>query len=299
MRTFNPNQLQPQERHHLLSGAIGPRPIALVSTIGPDNIPNLAPFSFFNVFSSTPPVMIFSPSSRVQTSAIKDTLRNIHEQSEVVINVVNSDIVYQMAICGVDYAPEVDEFKKSGLTPLASTKVKPFRVKESPAQIECRVRKVITLDENPGAANLVISDVLAMHFADGIFDERGYIDPAKLKPVGRLGRAFYNSVGADNIFRIPITPSDMAIGIDQLPAEIRNSHVLTGAQLARLASVTEIPVKSQEVLSGLTIDFIHNLKEGSKNDLQCINQIHQIAASLIDQGEIQKAWQVLLSKMED
>ena len=296
MKTYYPEKLEPQERHQLLIGAIGPRPIAFASSISGSGIPNLAPYSFFNLFSSTPPVMVFSPNTRVQTIGMKDTLKNIREVPEVVINVVSYEIAHQMSLCGQDFPEEVSEFEKSGLTPMASLKIKPFRVKESPAQFECKVREIITLDNNAGAANLVIADVVAMHFDESIFDSRGYIDPQKIDLVGRLGRSFYCRTDEESLFRMQHKPAALGIGFDQLPEEVKKSSVLKGSQLAKLASVSEIPQINTEILSDLAQDFIHLLDESDNDATHITNSLHHIAASLLDRDEIEKAWQIILTR---
>jgi len=299
MKTFYPEKLEPQERHQLLIGAIGPRPIAFASTLSGDGIPNLAPYSFFNLFSSTPPVMIFSPNTRVQTAGMKDTLKNIREIPEVVINVVSYDIAHQMSLCGHDFPEDVSEFVKSGLTPVPSIKIRPLRVKESPVQFECKVREVITLDSNPGAANLVIAEVVAMHFDESIFDAKGYIDPQKIDLVGRLGRSFYCRTDDESLFRMQHKSSELGIGFDQLPEEVKSSPVLKGSQLAKLASVSEIPQINTEILSDLAQDFLHLLDESDNDSSHITNSLHHIAASLLDKDEIEKAWQIILTRPFD
>jgi flavin reductase (DIM6/NTAB) family NADH-FMN oxidoreductase RutF len=241
MRSFNPTDLHIKDLHQYIVGAIAPRPIAFVSTLDEDGRPNLAPYSFFNAFSSNPPILVFSSNRRVQDNTTKDTLHNVQKNGEVVINVVNYEIVRQMTIASVNYAPGVSEFEKSGLTPIASETVKPFRVKESPVQFECKVKEVITLGDHGGAGHLVICEVQRIHVRESVIDDKNRIDPNKLDLVGRLGRAYYVRASGDALFTLFQEPEQVALGFDKLPESIRHSPYLSGNELASIASLTEFP----------------------------------------------------------
>lgn len=241
MKAFVPSELSPQQRHHYILGSIGPRPIAFVSTLDKSGQPNLAPYSFFNVFSSTPPVLIFSANTRVRDGKEKDTLQNIRDTGELVINLVNYRMARQMAIAGLDYEKGVNEFEKAGFTALPSQMVKPFRVKESPVQFECKLLEIKTMSDKPGAANLIISEAVLMHIDQRVIMPDHKIDPNKLDIVGRLGAFNYTRVNGGSIFEIVQPRSGLAIGFDALPESLKNSKVLSGHELSLLAGLTEIP----------------------------------------------------------
>jgi flavin reductase (DIM6/NTAB) family NADH-FMN oxidoreductase RutF len=265
MKTFVPSELGARERHHYILGTIGPRPIAFASTIDKDGRPNLAPYSFFNVFSSTPPVLIFSANTRVRDGKQKDTLRNIQETGEVVINLVSYPMARQMAIAGLDYDQGVNEFEKAGLTPIASQMIKPFRVKESPVHFECKLLEVKAMSDKPGAANLIMVEVVLMHLDESIIMPDNKIDPQQLDIVGRLGAFNYSRVYGNSVFEIVQPRSGLAIGFDALPESVRSSKILSGHELALLAGLTEFPGKAAveefaatetvtEFLAGLPVD---------------------------------------------
>ena len=241
MPSYDPKELAVKDLHQFIVGAIAPRPIAFASTVDAEGRPNIAPYSFFNAFSSNPPILVFSSNRRVKDNTTKDTLHNIDLTGEVVINVVNYPIVRQMALASVSYPPGVSEFEKSGLTPIPSDLVKPYRLKESPAQFECKVSQVITLGDKGGAGHLIICDVLRMHLADEVIDERGRIDPDKLDLVGRLGRAYYVRASGSALFTLHQDQERLALGFDQLPLAIRQSPILSGSDLAQLAGLYELP----------------------------------------------------------
>jgi flavin reductase (DIM6/NTAB) family NADH-FMN oxidoreductase RutF len=265
MKTFVPSELFPRERHHYILGTIGPRPIAFASTIDKVGRPNLAPYSFFNVFSSSPPVLIFSANTRVRDGKQKDTLRNIQETGEVVINLVSYPMATQMAIAGLDYDQGVNAFEKAGLTPIASQMVKPFRVKESPVHFECKLLEIKTMSDKPGAANLIMVEVVLMHLDERIIMPDHKIDPQQLDIVGRLGAFNYTRVHGNSVFEIVQPRSGLAIGFDALPESVRSSKILTGHELALLAGLTAFPGKAEveefaatetvtEFLAGLPVD---------------------------------------------
>lgn len=245
MRIVDPGSVPRFDFHQFIVGSIAPRPIAFVSTIDKEGNTNLAPYSFFNAFSSNPPILVFSSNRRVSDNTTKDTLSNVLETKEVVINAVNYKIVHQMAVASVEFPKGVDEFKKSGLTPIPSDFVKPFRVKESPIQIECKVKEVITLGTEGGAGHLVICEVLRMHISEEIIDEKGRIDPHKADLMGRLGRSYYVRASGDAIYTIPQAVEKLVIGFDNLPEGIRKSTVFTGNNLGQLAGIEAAPEKEE------------------------------------------------------
>lgn len=241
MLTINPKEIPVKDLHQFILGAIAPRPIAFVSTMDAEGRPNLAPYSFFNAFSSNPPILVFSSNRRVQDNQTKDTLANVRETGEVVINVVNYRIVRQMTLTSVQFERGVSEFEKAGLTPLASELVAPHRVMESPVQMECKVKEVITLGEHGGAGHLVICEILRMHIDPEVVDERNRIDPHKIDLMGRMGRAYYVRASGAAVHTIVQSVLDIPLGYDGLPEAIRNSSVLTGNHLGRLGGLLEAP----------------------------------------------------------
>lgn len=241
MLTINPKEIPVKDLHQFILGAIAPRPIAFVSTIDAEGRPNLAPYSFFNAFSSNPPILVFSSNRRVQDNQTKDTLANVRETGEAVINVVNYNIVRQMALTSVQFDKGISEFEKAGLTPIPSDLVAPFRVKESPVHMECKVKDVITLGEHGGAGHLVICEIVRMHIDSNVVDERNRIDPHKIDLMGRMGRAYYVRASGAAVQTIVQSVLDIPLGYDGLPEEIRNSSVLTGNHLGRLGGLLEAP----------------------------------------------------------
>jgi len=236
-----PGEIKTGELHSYLLGAVAPRPICFASTVDKDGNPNLSPFSFFNVFGSNPTTLIFSPARRVRDNTVKHTLLNIRETGEVVINVVNYAMVQQASLSSCEYPKGVDEFEKSGFTKLASEKVKPFRVAESPVQMECKVRDIIETGTEGGAGNLIICEVLVMHINDAVLDEKKHIDPNKIDLVARMGGDFYCRASGTAVFEVAKPHTQLGIGVDALPESIRKSNVLTGNNLGQLANVHEIP----------------------------------------------------------
>lgn len=277
MLTVNPKDIEVPKLHHYLLGAIGPRPIAFASTIDKNGVSNLSPFSFFNVFSANPPIMIFSPARSGRTGATKNTLDNVKEVKEVVINVVNYDIVQQMSLSSSPYDSSVDEFIKAGLTPVPSEDIKPFRVKESPVQFECKVNEIVALGQNGGAGNLVICEVLKIHINEAVLDEKGMIDQHKIDLVSRMGGNWYCRADKNSMFEIQKPITSIGIGVDQIPDKIRNSTVLSGNDLGLLGSVEAIP-SDQEIND-------YNVPIGDK---------HKVVKNLLAKGEVINAWKVLL-----
>lgn len=245
MRVIDPKTTPTPDLHQYLLGTIAPRPIAFASTLDEQGRPNLAPYSFFNCFSSNPPILVFSSNRRVGDNTTKDTLHNVEETGEVVINAVNFSIVRQMAVASMDYPPGVSEFEKAGLTPIPSDLVRPFRVKESPAQMECRVREVIPMGEGGGAGHLIICEVLRLHISEEALDEKGRINPHKMDLMGRMGRAFYVRASGEAIHKIYQPYRPVGIGFDALPASIRSSEVLTGNNLGMLAGLAAAPDEAE------------------------------------------------------
>jgi flavin reductase (DIM6/NTAB) family NADH-FMN oxidoreductase RutF len=241
MLRIDPDHTPTPDLHQFILGSVAPRPIAFASTIGRDGQPNLAPYSFFNAFSSNPPILIFSSNRRVRDNTTKDTLRNIEETGEVVINVVPYSIVHQMAIASVEYGAEVNEFEQSGLTPLPSERIRPFRVAESPVQMECKVDQIMPLGADGGAGNLVFCRIVLMHIDESVLTEKGRIDPHKIDLMGRLGRFWYARASGEAIYEIAQHVERIPIGFDGLPDALRHSDVLTGSNLARLAGLQVLP----------------------------------------------------------
>lgn len=292
MRTIDPKEVATRDLHQFLLGSVAPRPIAFASTVDEDGNKNLAPYSFFNAFSSNPPTLVFSSNRRVVDNTTKDTLHNIQKTGEVVINVVNYNIVRQMAITSVQYDTGVDEFVKAGLTPIASDLVAPYRVKESPAQMECKVREIITLGDQGGAGHLIICDVVKMYIAEHVIDEKGRIDPHKIDLMGRMGRAFYVRCSGMNVFPIVQPVMKIAVGFDALPKSVRESKILTGNNLAQLAGLLEMP--SQTAAEELRKEpGIAVLLEMDDTDLMLHNYAKQILDS---EGDAAKAMKVLMLK---
>lgn len=299
MRSIDPKEIETGKFHGLLLGTVAPRPIAFASTIDAEGRPNLAPFSFFNVFSAHPPIAIFSPARRVRGNTTKHTLHNVEAVKEVVINVVNYDMVQQMNLASTEYPDGVNEFEKAGLTAVTSDLVRPFRVKESPVQLECKVREVIKLGDEGGAGNLIIAEIVRMHISEDVLDENGNIDPNKIDLVARMGGDWYCRASGDALFEVAKPSRDHGIGIDAIPEHIRESHVLTGNDLGLLGSVAALP--SQEELDAFRSEpkmasFL-KMNDRNRNDVQ--KQLHQNAQMLLGQGKIKEAWMMLLAVDEN
>lgn len=298
MKSFTPSELETPKVHGLLLSAIAPRPIAFVSTVDKDGNPNLAPFSFFNVFSANPPIAIFSPARRVRGNTTKHTLDNVEETMECVINVVNHRILHQMNLASCEYGDGVDEFEKSGLTPIASEVVKPFRVKESPAQFECKVREIIHLGEEGGAGNLIVAEVFRMHFHDEAFGEDGNLDPQKLDLVSRMGQNWYSRAKGDAVFEVPKPGRVVGVGVDAIPAVIRNSSILTGNDLGQLGMSPEIPSEAEVLAYSEEPQAKGLLAEYQRNPAQVEKLFHKEAQKLIAAGKTEEAWKLLLTTIK-
>ena len=294
MVSIDPKDLPVQKLHQYLLGAIGPRPIAFASTVDAVGKPNLAPFSFFNVFSANPPILIFSPARSGRTNTTKDTYNNVKVVPEVVINVVNYDIVHQMSLASSPYAPGVNEFEKAGFTALKSDNVKPFRVAESPVQFECKVNEVIELGTEGGAGNLIICEVLKIHIHDEVLDSNGMIDQQKIDLVARMGGDWYSRANAESMFEITKPISTCGIGFDALPVDIKSSKILSGNNLGHLAGIEKIPdetnVNEYKLLE--LSDLFVSLED---NPLALEQELHKRAQSLLDENKLEEAWLTLLS----
>lgn len=293
---FDPKEISTGKLHGLMLGVIAPRPIAFASTVDKDGNVNLSPFSFFNVFSANPPILVFSPARRVRDNTTKHTLDNVLEHPEVVINIVNHAIVDQMSLSSTEFGKGVDEFVKSGLTPIASDTVKPPRVAESPAAFECKVNDVIHLGEEGGAGNLIIAEVKLMHIKETVLDETGKPDPYKLDLVARMGGDYYARANATSLFTLPKPNSKIGIGYDQIPDSIRNSQVLTGNNLGRLGNITELP-HNDAVLAFSKTEEMVEIFNRFRNDSESLeNHLHELAKIFLDDNELEKAWLTLLQE---
>jgi len=283
MLSVNPKDVSVKELHGLMLGVVAPRPIAFASTVDEQGRVNLSPYSFFNCFGANPPVMIFSPARRVRDNTTKHTLENIRKTGECVINIVNYNIVQQMSLSSTEYSEGVDEFVKAGLTKLDSEIVTPPRVAESPAHFECKVQQIIETGTEGGAGNLIICHVVKAHFSREVMDAEGKIDSYKLDAVARMGGNFY-SRSREGLFEVPKPLSSKGIGVDSLPDEVRNSHVLSGNDLGQLGNLDKIP--SEEEVSAFAKAESHTY-----NNLE---EKHSRAKALISEGRASDALKFLM-----
>jgi flavin reductase (DIM6/NTAB) family NADH-FMN oxidoreductase RutF len=289
---FDLKELKPAEKQYYLQHLVAPRPICFASTIDKEGNVNLSPFSFFNMFSSNPPILIFSPARRVRDNTTKHSLENVLEVPEVVINIVTYDMVQQVSLASCEFPKSTNEFIKAGFTPEPATMIRPPMVKESLAKMECRVLEVKPLGTDKGAGNLVICEVLCLHIADSLLDENKKIDQRKIHHVARLGGDWYAVVNETNLFQVEKPNTQLGIGLDALPLSIRISKILTGNHLGQLANVQELPDVDpsfddphlKQIIQYYSIDPLEMEKE-----------IQGYAARLLDQGKRQEAWQVLLA----
>lgn len=290
MLTIDPKEVSPVKLQGYLQSAIAPRPIAFASTMDKNGKPNLSPFSFFNIFSSNPPILVFSPARRVRNNTVKHTLINCEETRQVVINMVNFEIVQQMSLSSTEYADGVNEFLKSGLTPIPSELVKPYRVAESPVQFECKVNEIIPLGSEGGAGNLIICEVLKMHINEDILDADGMIDPIKIDLVSRLGANWY-SRAKEGLFEVEKPLATLGIGVDSIPEFVKESAVFNGNDLGKLGNVEALPTEEE-----ITIFVKQNF--GVKGVLSADDEVkkHQLAKEYLDKNEVLTAWKVLLAK---
>jgi len=285
-----PSEIHHPKLHQYLLASIAPRPIAFASTINAEGVPNLSPFSFFNVFGVNPTTLIFSPSRRGRDGTTKNTLENVKVVPEVVINVVTYEMVNQASLASTEYPAGVDEFVKSGLTKIPSEMVRPFRVRESPVQLECRVRDIIETGTGGGAANLVICEILLVHISEDILDENGTIDQNKIRLVGRMGKQYYVKAFGDALFQVEKPLQKPGIGIDALPEHIRFSKYLTGNELGQLGNVEYLP----------TLEEIEQIRQSP--ELQAISEsfcdVHgellKLAKAYLETGHTYEALKVLM-----
>jgi flavin reductase (DIM6/NTAB) family NADH-FMN oxidoreductase RutF len=283
--TIDPKEIPLTKWVGYLQGSVAPRPIAFVSSIDKNGNVNLSPFSFFNLFSIHPPILVFSPSRRVRDNTEKHTLENVREVPEVTINIVNYSMVEQTSLASCEYGKDVNEFIKAGFTQASSAKVRPPRVAESPISFECRVNQVISLGTQGGAGNLVICEVLLAHFNDEIIDADGRINPWKVDAVARMGNDYYCRAQGDAIFEVPKPNIKLGIGFDQLPPSVRNSKVLSGNDLGRLANVEKLP-------SATELEIFKNEFPEYKNFTD--EERHPSAKAALAAGNVAHAWKILL-----
>lgn len=262
IQTFTPGTIPTKDWHQLMLGCIAPRPIAWVSTLSEDGVMNLAPYSFFNAFSSNPPIVVFSSNRRVGNNTTKDTLHNIFATKEAVINVVNFDLMRKMALTSVEFPADISEFEKAGLTPISSEIVKPYRVAESPAQFECVVDDIITLGDKGGAGHLIICNVVKLHISEDVIDNNR-IDPDKIDLVGRMGRAFYTRASGDAIHTLYQPLDTNPIGFNGLPDQVKSSSVLTANNIGALAALETWPKSISDLPQNL-IDRLDRIKSNSE-----------------------------------
>jgi flavin reductase (DIM6/NTAB) family NADH-FMN oxidoreductase RutF len=294
MKKIIPSELTIPVLHQLLLGAVAPRPIALASTIDLEGKPNLSPYSFYNAFGVNPTTLIFSPSRRGRDNTVKHTYENIKEVPEVVINAVTYSMVQQTSLSSTEYPKGVDEFIKSGFTPLPSEKVKPLRVKESPVQFECKVRQVIETGNQGGAGNLVICEILLIHVNPDVLDEHGKIDTRKMDLVGRMGADFYVRASGDAIFEVEKPLARLGMGVDRLPEHIRLSKILTGNDLGRLGNLEHLPQPEETETLRKHPDVVAILESGSSENENIAEKLHRLAQEWIEKGEAKQALALLM-----
>ncbi len=294
MITIDPKTTAVPTVHKTLLGAVGPRPIAFASTVDAEGKPNLSPFSFFNVFGVNPTTLIFSPSRKGKDNTTKHTYENLKEVPEVVINVVNYNMVEQMSLSSTEYAKGVNEFVKAGFTPVPSERIKPARIKESPAQFECKVREIIETGDQGGAGNLVICEILLIHINESVLDDKGSIDPHKIDLVGRMGGDYYCRASGEAVFMVEKPLQKLGIGIDQLPDYIKNSEYLSGNDLGKLGNIETLPFieeinsyKKSESFQKLNAMFAK-----TNNEKQAV---YYYAKNLLEQKKVLEALKILMS----
>ena len=290
MISIDPKSIDTVTLQGYLQSSVGPRPIAFASTLGVNGIPNLSPFSFFNVFSANPPILIFSPARRVRDNTVKHTLINAEATGEVVINVVNYDMVQQTSLASTEYAEGVDEFLKSGFTAISSDMVKPYRVKESPVQFECKVTQIIPLGTEGGAGNLILCEVVRMHISQTILNEKGAIDQHKIDLVSRLGGNWY-SRSNQGLFEVPKPLTTLGIGVDLIPDFIKNSPVFDGNDLGMLGNIEALPT-SEEVSIFVNQNFAVKAVLSSDD----VEKVHLEAKRFLLNNDVLSSWKLLLAK---
>ncbi|MGC4041064.1 MAG: flavin reductase family protein [Flavobacterium sp.] len=290
MLSFEPHTLSPMQLQAYLQTAVAPRPIAFASTMDKTGKPNLSPFSFFNVFSSNPPILVFSPARRVRNNTTKHTLENCEATREVVINVVNYDIVQQASLSSTEYADGVNEFVKAGLTMQPSDMVKPYRVAESPVQMECKVNEIIALGNQGGAGNLIICEVVKIHINENVLDANNMIDQSKIDLVSRLGGNWYSRVNA-GLFEVEKPLTTLGIGVDAIPDFVKKSQVFDGNDFGKLGNVEALPTQ-EEITIFVQQNFAVKGVLSSDDEMK----IHQKAKEYLNNNDALSAWKVLLAK---
>ena len=295
MLTLKISDLSTADLQNYLQYAIAPRPICFASTIDKQGNVNLSPFSFFNLFSTNPPVCIFSPARRVRDNTTKHTLQNVLEVPECVINIVNYDMVQQTSLTSSEYAKGVNEFVKAGFTELKSECVKPPRVAEAPVQLECVISKVISLGENAGAGNLILAEIKLIHIQEDILDENGKIDQQKIDLVARLGGDWYCRVTKENLFKVAKPLSTLGIGFDALPKSIKQSKILSGNNLGQLANVERLPLPQEVNVFKSAPEFRDFLEKLPQIDSLRELKLHTLAKEYLERGDVQTSWKILMS----
>lgn len=294
MLTVEPKEIPIPQLHQYLLGAIGPRPIAFASTIDKDGVPNLAPFSFFNCFGANPPIIVFSPARSGRTNETKNTYDNIKEVPEVVINAVNYDIIEQMSLSSCPFEAGVDEFVKSGLTPIPSEKIKPFRVKESYVQMECKVLEIKETGYEGGAGNLIICEVVKIHINKDVLDDNGRIDQHKIDLVARMGGNWYCRANEASMFELPKPVTLVGVGFDQIPQDILDSKILSGNDLGKLGSIEELPDET-EVNEYKLVELSELFISFEDEPVQLEIELHNLAKKHLNKNEVREAWKTLLA----
>lgn len=293
IKTISPSDVSQPELHSFLLAAVAPRPICFASTVDKDGNVNLSPFSFFNVFSSNPPVLIFSPARSGRDGSMKHTHQNVLEVPEVVINIVNYPMVEQMSLSSTAYDKGINEFEKAGFTQVKSDMVSPPRVGEAPVALECTVTQVIPLGDAPGAGNLVLARVERMHMHEDYLDADGQLDTQKLDLIGRMGGSWYTRSSGDSLFEIPKPLRTKGIGVDNLPDAVVRSTVLTGNNLGRLGNLERLPTQA-EIENICTNQNVIGLLADNKND-KSYSKVHQLAQKWLEEGNEEDALALLFS----
>ena len=294
MLTIDPTSIPIPQLHGYLLGAIGPRPIAFASTISADGHHNLAPFSFFNVFSANPPILVFSPARSGRTNTTKDTFNNVKEVKEVVINIVNYNMVHQMSLASSPFPPNIDEFDKTGFTKLASETIQPYRVAEAPVQFECVVNEVVELGQNGGAGNLVICEVKRIHIDEAILDEDGKIDQKKIDLVARMGGNWYCRADENSMFEIAKPITTIGVGFDAIPDDIKSSSILTKNDLGQLGNIEVLPDET-EVNEYKLLDLSDLFVELEDDQPALELALHRLAQEKLKDNKVEEAWKTLLA----
>lgn len=290
MKTITPGEIPVHELQGYLQAAIGPRPIALASSVDLEGTPNLSPFSFFNLFSANPPIVVFSPSRRVRDNTVKDTLLNVQHTKEVVINIVNYNLVQQSSLSSTEYDSAVNEFVKSGLTMVASDIVKPFRVKESPVQLECVVKDIISLGEQGGAGNLVICEVVKLHVDEQVLDSHGKIDQHKIDLVSRMGANWYSRANL-GMFEVAKPLTTLGIGVDAIDKSVIDSNIFNGNELGMLGNIESVPTQEQiDLFINTSPELQGILKSGNIEDK------FRYAKKFLEENNVPLAWKTILAK---